>query len=54
MEISHFEDIQAEFMGRLQQTVYCNVATVDRKGRPRSMEPSNISISDYCNLHRGG
>ena len=36
MDITHFEDIQAEFMDRLQQAVYCNVATVDRKGRPRS------------------
>ena len=36
MEISRFEDIQVEFMQRAQQAVYCNVATVDSKGRPRS------------------
>ena len=36
MNVKHFEDIQAEFMERAQQAVYCNVATVDRKGRPRS------------------
>lgn len=36
MEVSQFEDIQAEFMNRAQQAVYCNVATVDLKGRPRS------------------
>ena len=36
MEIARFEDIQAEFMNRAQQAVYCNVATVDPKGRPRS------------------
>lgn len=36
MKVTHFEDIQAEFMDRLQQAVYCNVATVDQKGRPRS------------------
>lgn len=36
MEVAHFEDIQAEFMDRLQQAVYCNVATVDLKNRPRS------------------
>lgn len=36
MEIVHFEDIQDEFMARAQQAVYCNVATVDPKGRPRS------------------
>ena len=36
MEVTQFEDIQAEFMARAQQAIYCNVATVDRKGRPRS------------------
>ena len=36
MEASRFEDIQSEFMHRAQQAVYCNVATVDLKGRPRS------------------
>jgi len=36
MEITRFEEIQAEFMNRLQQAVYCNVATVDTRGRPRS------------------
>jgi general stress protein 26 len=36
MEVRQFEDIQSEFMHRAQQAVYCNVATVDLKGRPRS------------------
>jgi general stress protein 26 len=36
MNVSNFEDIQAEFMRRAQQAVYCNVATADLKGRPRS------------------
>jgi uncharacterized pyridoxamine 5'-phosphate oxidase family protein len=36
MEVSRFEEIQAEFMDRAQKAVYCNVATVDLKGRPRS------------------
>ena len=36
MEIVNFEDIQVEFMNRAQEAVYCNVATVDPKGRPRS------------------
>src|SRR5215216_4260747 len=36
MNVARFEEIQAEFMDRAQQAVYCNVATVDRKGRPRS------------------
>ena len=36
MNTTRFEDIQDEFLARLQQAVYCNVATVDPKGRPRS------------------
>ena len=36
MEVARFEDLQAAFMERVQQAVYCNVATVDRKNRPRS------------------
>jgi len=36
MEVKKFEDIQSEFMDRAQQAVYCNVATVDLKNRPRS------------------
>src|SRR5215475_9521681 len=36
MEVIRFEDIQVEFMNRVQQAVYCNVATVDQKNRPRS------------------
>ena len=36
MDVSRFEEIQAEFMDRVQQAIYCNVATVDLKGRPRS------------------
>jgi len=36
MEVKKFEDIQSEFIDRAQQAVYCNVATVDLKNRPRS------------------
>jgi general stress protein 26 len=36
MEVSSFEEIQTEFMRRVSQAVYCNMASVDRKGRPRS------------------
>ena len=36
MEVQTFEEIQIEFMRRVVQAVYCNMATVDRKGRPRS------------------
>jgi len=36
MEVSRFEDLQAEFMARVSQVVYCTLATIDRKDRPRS------------------
>jgi general stress protein 26 len=31
-----FADIEEEFMARVRRIVWCTVATVDRKGRPRS------------------
>ena len=36
MKVANFEDIQAEFMRRAEAAIYCNVATVDPQGRPRS------------------
>lgn len=36
MEVSAFTDLQAEFIERIQKAVYCSMATVDRRGRPRS------------------
>ena len=36
MEVSRFAEIQAEFMVRVNEAVYCNMATIDRKNRPRS------------------
>lgn len=35
MDIVHFEEIQAEFLARVSQAVYCTMATVDRQNRPR-------------------
>ncbi len=35
MEVVQFTNIQAEFMERIRHAVYCNVATVDLKNRPR-------------------
>ncbi len=31
-----FADIEQEFLSRIEKTVWCTFATVDRKGRPRS------------------
>jgi general stress protein 26 len=36
MEVSSFGEIEAAFMERIQRMVWCNVATVDRRDRPRS------------------
>ena len=36
MKIAAFADIADEFLARVNKAVWCNVATIDRKGRPRS------------------
>ena len=36
MEVPTFAAIESEFLTRIQKAVYCSMATVDRKGRPRS------------------
>jgi hypothetical protein len=36
MEVSSFAEIEAPFMERVKKMVWCNVATVDRRDRPRS------------------
>ena len=36
MEVQHFETIQPEMMRRIEEAIYCIMATVDRRGRPRT------------------
>jgi len=36
MEVSSFSEIEAEFMARVKRIVWCSVATVDTRGRPRT------------------
>ena len=36
MDVQHFEDMQAEFTARVSNAVYCAMATIDRRNRPRS------------------
>jgi general stress protein 26 len=36
METRRFADMAAEFQARVAAAVYCSMATVDRRGRPRS------------------
>jgi general stress protein 26 len=36
MEVATFAEIETEFLARVSDSVYCNMATVDLKNRPRS------------------
>ena len=36
MDVQSFAEIEEEFMARVRRIVWCTVATVDRRGRPRS------------------
>lgn len=36
MEVQNFSEIEDEFIARVHSAVWCSVATVDSKGRPRS------------------
>ena len=36
MRVRHFSEIEEEFIRRVHGMVWCNVATVDARGRPRS------------------
>lgn len=35
-DVAHFADIETEFIARVHQVVWCNMATVDAQGSPRS------------------
>ena len=36
MQVNHFNEIAGEFERRVRTMIWCNVATVDQQGRPRS------------------
>ena len=36
MHVATFSAMQTEFLERVQEAIYCNLATIDLKGRPRS------------------
>lgn len=36
MHVAHFAELEAEFLARISQAVYCIMTTVDRQNRPRS------------------
>lgn len=54
MNIRHFSDIENEFIQRVHSMVWCNVATVDAQGRPRSriLHPIWEGNTGWIGTHR--
>jgi len=54
LELASFSEIETEFLHRVQSTVWCNVATVDRAGRPysRILHPIWESSTGWILTHR--
>ena len=55
MEIETFAEIEAEFTQRVRAMVWCNMATIDRQGRPRSrvVHPIWEGALGWIGTHRG-
>lgn len=54
MEVKHFSEIEEEFIQRVHTMVWCNVATVDSKQRPRSrvLHPIWEGATGWIGTHR--
>jgi uncharacterized pyridoxamine 5'-phosphate oxidase family protein len=54
MRVNDFATIEAEFIQRVHTMVWCNVATVDSKGRPRSriLHPIWEGATGWIGTHR--
>jgi general stress protein 26 len=58
VEVIHFSEIEAEFIQRVHNMVWCNVATIDSQQRPRSRllhpiwEGSTGWIATHRNSHK--
>lgn len=54
MKINDFSEIEAEFLQRVHTMVWCNVATVDSRGRPRSriLHPIWEGQTGWIGTHR--
>ena len=54
MEVDAFESIEAEFLERVREQVWCAMTTVDRKGRPysRIIHPFWESSTGWILTHR--
>jgi general stress protein 26 len=53
-DVENFADIETEFSERVRRVVWCNVATVDAQGRPRSriMHPIWEGTTGWIATHR--
>jgi len=54
MEVTHFSEIEAEFIQRVHSIIWCNVATVDDRQRPRSriLHPIWEGATGWIATHR--
>jgi general stress protein 26 len=54
MQVTNFSEIEAEFIERVHKMVWCSVATVDSKGRPRSriLHPIWEGSTGWIGTHR--
>src|SRR2546427_2809668 len=53
MDVASFDEIEQEFMERVRGIVWCSVATVDRRGRPRSrILTPHLRRGDWLDRHR--
>jgi uncharacterized pyridoxamine 5'-phosphate oxidase family protein len=54
LRITHFSEIEAEFIQRVHTMVWCNVATVDSQQRPRSriLHPIWEGSTGWIGTHR--
>ena len=54
MEVTHFTEMEAEFLQRVQTMLWCNVATIDSKLRPRSriLHPICEGATGWITTHR--
>lgn len=54
MKVIHFAEVEDEFLRRVNSMVWCNVATVDSQGRPRSriLHPIWESSTGWICTHR--
>lgn len=54
MRVNNFADIETEFIARVHTMVWCNVATIDEKQRPRSriLHPIWEGSTGWIGTHR--